>query len=111
MKKQLIFVVLVLIFTVVVLSGCEEQSEGYLDSRFFGTWEITKIGAYAKFASNGSYWVNTSGWLTNWWEVKDGKLCLGGIDASCRDFSFSEDGNTLTIHMDGGDVVYTKIES
>jgi hypothetical protein len=107
MYKKILIVVITLVLIAVGLSGCEEQSSGTLDSRFFGTWE-NQIGVEVKYASNGSFWSEPLGW-SGTWEVKNGKICnIHDGDSSCQEFSFSEDGNTLTVHMAGGDIIYTK---
>ena len=78
------------------------------EDRFVGTWE-NQIGVEVVFASNGSYYTSTAGWICNW-SVGNGKLSYNydNGDSSSQDFSFSEDGNTLTVHLTGGDIVYTK---
>ena len=74
-----------------------------------GTWE-NQIGVEVKYASNGSFWSEPLGWYGTW-EVKNGEICYTNdvSGTGCKDFSFSEDGNTFTEHMAGGDIVYTKI--
>ncbi len=90
------------------LGGVSEELVEEDEDRFVGTWE-NQIGAEVVFASNGSYYTSTSGWICNW-SVGNGKLIYSydNGDSSSQDFSFSDDDNTLTVHMAGGDIVCTK---
>ena len=110
MTKHLITLSIAVLLICVGLSGCVESERGYLDSRFIGTWEDNTSG-YLTFSPNGSYSTLGSGYLVTW-EVKNEKLIykLGGGEPSERDFSFSNDNNTLTIESYGGTTnVYIKI--
>ena len=109
MKKQIVILGIAVVLIAVGLSGCEEErSSGTLDSRFVGTWE-NPIGVEVAFASNGSYYTSTVGWHGTW-EVKNGKICYTYEgESTCLEFSFSEDGNTLTTRLvTGTDIAYTK---
>ena len=106
---------MLIILVAVGLCGCNEESNnggtGYLDSRFFGTWEQQITGTNITFAPNGSYYTEVVGWISTW-EVKDGKVCYTYDDGTeaCQDFSFSNDDKTLTLVAGGHGIIYTKIE-
>ena len=112
MKKQLIAIGILLMLFMIGLSGCTEENDsvGYLDSRFFGNWQ-NPVGVNLTFASNGSYYTEVVGWISTW-EVKNEKVCYTFDDGteSCQDFSFSSDDNTLTLVAGGHAIVYTKID-
>ena len=109
MIKQLIVGITVL-FIVVCLSGCNENSNQLTEeeSRFLGTW---MLGDYNQliFYSNKTGSFNT---FTTTWEIKDGRLTIYFTDIGgnlSSDYIFSNNYRTLTLYgPDGEPAHYTK---
>jgi len=122
MEKQLMIIGITFVLLIVGISGCTEQdsrennNEGYLDSRFFGDWELadSEYGANISYSSDGRYYTTALGWIGTW-EVKNGKICTTLDEQfdnyrSCIDFTFSNNNKTLTFNLEYQDKIYHKIE-
>ncbi len=124
MKKQIIIVGIVVIFLIVVFSGCEENSSNLDEERMVGTWfgsdifqnstrNITMI-----FLSNGTYQTvatyNTIKIIGNGtWDIVNNELFIDitepRISNSKSDYTFSNNYNTLTIiDSTGKSIDFTK---
>ena len=109
-KKQLIFIGILVIVVSVGLSGCNEANNGLNPekNKFVGTWyksnyivmKLNLDGTCSYLAQSGT------------WEVKEGKLLLtlsSGYNPSFH-YIFSDSDLTLklTSTLDGSTAVYTK---
>jgi len=112
MKKQLSIIGILLMLIFVGLSGCTDEgnngSIGVSDdmAKFVGTWRYGSESNLLKytFFSNGTY---SHGSTNGTYEIEDGKLVLYGFTTLRYEYLFSDDGNTVTIDLNGsGTVVY-----
>ena len=94
---------LLLVFTLVLaVASCDSDDDGGFDNELLGTWEAVEseegmeIGITAKFNSNETGELAT-------------KLSLGGqvMSSETFDFTWSTEGNKLTMTMDGDTDVST----
>ena len=102
MKKQLIITLVAILFLVVCLSGCTDNSTNNQNSeenKFIGTWikdtqSFDKTSITFFFDGTGSYAS-----ISINWELKDGKLVIDWLEGVrfIYDYFFSEDINKLTL--------------
>ena len=96
MKVFPIFLIILMI-SVIVLSGCEERNPPLTkeEKRFLGTWKGPTIHVIAFFPDRAcSYHSDFSGY----WEIKDGKLIIDlKYDSIILDYIFSENDSIVTI--------------
>ena len=100
------------------LSGCTgSNSQSDEEKKFIGTWKTntnelkTYLGKTVTFFSDGT--VSLEGMAGAVYKIKDGKLVIATEDEELQfpfDYTFSNNGNTLTlIHIDDGTpIIYTK---
>lgn len=109
-------VVVIVAVLIVVFGGAGIGSE---ESKFVGTWEYSVMGMSVqyKFNSDKSLEVGTMGQLAKvgTWKVENGKLVLsadsqmtGSVSAGTYDYSFSNNGNSLTLTMNGYGITFNK---
>ena len=95
--KVLPLLLIIMMISVVVLSGCEEENPPLTneEKRFLGTWKGPTIHVMAFFPYRAcSFHSDFSGY----WEVKDGKLIIElKYGTVILDYIFSEDDSILTI--------------
>ena len=118
MKKISILLIALMVISVSLLSGCEEQNGvNHLDSRFFGTWfNESSPTLRTTYFSNGTYEIIPTH-VGGTWETRDGTLIysvslgLGEPETILESYySFSNDNSVLTITdvSTGYSGVYTK---
>jgi hypothetical protein len=95
--KVLPLLLIIMMISVVVLSGCEEKNPPLTkeEKRFLGTWKGPTIHVMAFFPYRAcSFHSDFSGY----WEVKDGKLIIElKYGTVILDYIFSEDDSIVTI--------------
>jgi len=119
MKKVSILLIALMVISVGVLSGCEEQRSANKND-FIGTWRVVEISM-----GNVSFGVITMTFYTDdtlytehnytglehdfeedvfgaWfnWEIEDNRLCTtpqGTEYTTCSDYEFTNGGNSLTV--------------
>ncbi len=113
MKNYLIISGIVLVLLTVILSGCNDiNSLSSEEDKFIGTWEASEgnVTSTMRFFSNGTVLQSILGQnIYGTWEIKDGKLFTENENSGIAtfDYSFSEDGKTLSTHKsDSGYLIY-----
>jgi hypothetical protein len=113
MKKQLLIIGIVALLVSVGLSGCDQVSNTLNPekNKFVGTWKgrttldivavFDPTNVTLTFFSDNTYSINS---LSNTWEIKDGKLVLGGTSLltnsplqTVYSYTFANNDRTLTI--------------
>ena len=102
MYKHLIVLSIAVLLLSVGLSGCNDADKE--SKRFIGTWKYSDGNYWVNytFLSNGTFFcIERGGMKTHQgnWEVRNGKFVLNddSLGESIKDYSFSDDGNTLTL--------------
>jgi hypothetical protein len=117
--KIIIALIAIIVVVVVVILAVFFLLGGGADSRFVGEWEYTITPGYSldmKFNSDGSVAIGYNdeyGGTLGEWEVEGDQLCVsgeGGQDRSCMKYTFSNNGNTLTLENfpSIGTITFTK---
>jgi hypothetical protein len=117
MKKQFVIIIIILMLVTVGLSGCNENGNGgsgkSYEEKILGAWGGIATGdeetSIFKFYSNGSFSVNAMRF--DFWEDSSTRQTVWGTyvmtdetlatevfgDTEAFEYSFSEDGNKLTL--------------
>ena len=97
----IVLVVIVLIFIFMGNSADDRFVGTSADDRFVGTWEYSEGGFTVtyKFNSDGTFLGDAMGTnIEGEWEVNGDELCLSILgNKQCGPYSFSSDGNQLTL--------------
>ncbi len=107
-----VVVVIAVVLIMVLGSGGFDSDE----ENFVGTWEysIMEMSVEYKFNSDNTLEIGSMGYTSEagTWKVENGKLVLSmdsgmgqSIDAGTYDYNFSNNGNTLTLSMNGAEVM------
>jgi hypothetical protein len=109
-KNYLSIFVIIFIVVLAGFSGCNNKSS--IEDKFIGTWQSSEgnVTSTMRFYSNGTVSVSLLGEVVyGTWEIKDGKLFTENENSGINtfDYSFSEDGKTLSTHKsDSGYLIY-----
>jgi len=112
--RRITFLVLVLVAIISVFSACAKEDPA---KKLLGDW-VCDGSIFPKeisFAKDGVAGIKDSGRsYTATWELKDGLLTvitddLGTQKTTFDAVAYTVKGDTLTVTVDGKDVVYTKV--
>jgi len=110
MKKQLVGVVLIILFFCIGLSGCTDTDK----NKFVGTWIGTSSASSSDiytfiFFSDGKGSLNS---ISSAWEIKDGKLVMvvTSAEAMTYTYSFAFTNNDRTLMLTNPNETLTLIK-
>ena len=119
MNKLVILLIVLMVIEVGFLSGCNESTFKSDKEKFVGTWvfSLTDATITYTFLSDdtltivGTYEGVIEDTTNGTWKILDNKLVLTTEEnTGSVDYSFSDDGKTLTLTLSGQDAVFTKQE-